>query len=53
LAEQPDGLCLIEQHIAHERVLYERLQAQWQLVPLATPVVLEGWAKGSWSSFNA
>ncbi|MBD2107004.1 DNA mismatch repair endonuclease MutL [Nodosilinea sp. FACHB-13] len=42
LAEQTDGLCLIEQHIAHERVLYERLQAQWQLVPLATPVVLEG-----------
>ncbi|MBE9137775.1 DNA mismatch repair endonuclease MutL [Nodosilinea sp. LEGE 07088] len=42
LAEQPDGLCLIEQHIAHERVLYERLQARWQLVPLATPVVLEG-----------
>lgn len=42
LAEQPDGLCLIEQHIAHERVLYERLQAQWQLVPLTTPIVLEG-----------
>nr|MDF0367966.1 DNA mismatch repair endonuclease MutL [Nodosilinea sp. TSF1-S3] len=42
LAEQPDGLCLIEQHIAHERVLYERLQDQWQLVPLVTPVVLEG-----------
>ncbi len=42
LAEQADGLCLIEQHIAHERVLYERLQDQWQLVPLPTPVVLEG-----------
>jgi DNA mismatch repair protein MutL len=42
LAEQPDGLCLIEQHIAHERVLYERLQAQWRLMPLPTPVVLEG-----------
>lgn len=41
LAEQPDGLCLIEQHIAHERVLYERLQARWQLVPLNPPVVLE------------
>jgi DNA mismatch repair protein MutL len=42
LAEQPDGLCLIEQHIAHERVLYERLKTQWALTPLATPVVLEG-----------
>ncbi len=42
LAEQPDGLCLIEQHIAHERVLYERLQDRWRLVPIATPVVLEG-----------
>jgi DNA mismatch repair protein MutL len=42
LAEQADGLCLIEQHIAHERVLYERLQRQWQLVPLSTPVVLDG-----------
>lgn len=42
LAEQTDGLCLIEQHIAHERVLYERLQDQWRLVPLTTPVVLEG-----------
>ncbi|MBE9158434.1 DNA mismatch repair endonuclease MutL [Nodosilinea sp. LEGE 06152] len=42
LAEQTDGLCLIEQHIAHERVLYERLQDRWRLVPLTTPVVLEG-----------
>ena len=41
LAEQPDTVCLIEQHIAHERVLYERLQAQWDIVDLATPVVLE------------
>jgi DNA mismatch repair protein MutL len=41
LAEQTDGLCLIEQHIAHERVLYERLQDQWQVVALSTPVILE------------
>jgi DNA mismatch repair protein MutL len=41
LAEHPDGICLIEQHIAHERVLYEQLQTHWQLVPLDTPVVLE------------
>jgi DNA mismatch repair protein MutL len=41
LAEQPDGVCLIEQHIAHERVLYERLQTRWEVVPLEIPVVLE------------
>ena len=40
LAEHPAGLCLIEQHIAHERVLYEELCDRWQLVPLPTPIVL-------------
>ena len=40
LAEQESGLCLIEQHIAHERVLYEQLQQRWQVVPLASPIVL-------------
>ncbi len=45
LAEQPDGLCLIEQHIAHERVLYERLQCRWELVDLETPVILDQLSK--------
>ncbi len=40
LAEQESGLCLIEQHIAHERVLYEQLQQRWQVVPLESPIVL-------------
>ena len=40
LAEHAGGVCLIEQHIAHERVLFEQLQQQWQMVPLASPIVL-------------
>ncbi|WP_019505513.1 DNA mismatch repair endonuclease MutL [Pleurocapsa sp. PCC 7319] len=41
VAEHSSGLWLIEQHIAHERVLYEQLQDCWELVPLNTPIVFE------------
>ncbi len=40
LAEHPTGVWLIEQHIAHERVLYEQICDRWQLLPLQPPVVL-------------
>jgi DNA mismatch repair protein MutL len=40
VAEHPRGLWLIEQHIAHERVLYEQLQDEWKLLPLETPIIL-------------
>lgn len=40
LAEHDTGMWLIEQHIAHERVLYEQLCDRWQLVPLEPPVIL-------------
>ena len=41
VAEHDSGLWLIEQHIAHERVLYERLQDRWQLESLEPPAIVE------------
>jgi len=40
VAEHPSGMWLVEQHIAHERVLYEQLCADWQLKCLEKPVIL-------------
>lgn len=40
MAEHPTGMWLIEQHIAHERVLYEQICDRWQLVPLEPPIIL-------------
>ncbi|NER35378.1 MAG: DNA mismatch repair endonuclease MutL [Oscillatoria sp. SIO1A7] len=45
LAEHPSGVWLVEQHIAHERILYEQLQASWQLVPLEAPAILANLSK--------
>ncbi len=44
LAEHPTGLWLVEQHVAHERVLFEQLESQWQIIPLEQPLVLSNLA---------
>ncbi len=41
IAEGPDGLYLIDQHAAHERVLYERMMAQIAKGPLPAQPLLE------------
>lgn len=40
LAEHEGGLCFIEQHIAHERVLYEQLLQRWEMAEVEPPIVL-------------
>lgn len=40
VAEHPAGLWLIEQHIAHERILYEQICDRWQIVPIEPPLIL-------------
>jgi DNA mismatch repair protein MutL len=46
IAEGPDGLYLIDQHAAHERILYDRILAQWsqknmEVQGLLQPVSIE------------
>jgi DNA mismatch repair protein MutL len=46
IAEGPEGMFLIDQHAAHERVMYEKIMGQMQTQaidrqPLLTPVVTE------------
>ncbi|MDJ0510401.1 MAG: DNA mismatch repair endonuclease MutL [Crocosphaera sp.] len=40
VAEHYQGLWLVEQHIAHERILYEKLQDEWQLISVQQAIIL-------------
>ncbi|MEH2352800.1 DNA mismatch repair endonuclease MutL [Nostoc sp.] len=40
VVEHSGGMWLVEQHIAHERVLYEQLCDDWQLLPVEPPIIL-------------
>ncbi|TAE59736.1 MAG: DNA mismatch repair endonuclease MutL [Nostocales cyanobacterium] len=40
VAEHPGGIWLVEQHIAHERVLYEKISDNWEIVTIESPIIL-------------
>lgn len=40
LAEHAAGLWLVEQHVAHERILFEDIEEQWQIIAIEEPIIL-------------
>jgi len=52
LVEHPTGIWLLEQHIAHERVLYEELRDRWRIVPLASPIILNDLTDAQWAQLS-
>jgi len=41
IVEHPHGVWLVEQHVAHERVLFEQLQRHLNCIPLAQPLLID------------
>lgn len=49
VVEHSDGIMLVEQHVADERVIYEKLVSTWkEFVPLPTPVYLPNCISDEW-----
>ena len=42
LCEHPAGIWLVEQHVAHERVLYDALEKDWDFVEITPPQRITG-----------
>lgn len=56
VAQGPQGLCLIDQHAAHERIYYEEFQRRGADITLVQPLLLpltETLAAAEWAVFDA